>query len=206
MARHCPRERDPMMRSEGVDDSGTGITPPVHLQRGGSMRLSWSTFHNRKGRVFRRGFGGALGMCCIWASARSSARLKSLPRGPGQLHGKRRGLAHVGFLLSLVTKGWMEMVMSRWRKHCMPRAPVNRVAWGRYLCFARDKRGRCKFRFGTKMRMCQPGWGPRERTPAMAASVAASMRSWLARKPRSMHVPSAKERKVAMKWSGCRIG
>jgi len=79
----------------------------------------------------------------------------------------------------------------------MPSAPVNRVAWGRYLCFASDRRGRLRFRFGTKMMMCRPGWGPRERTPTMAASAAASVQSWLARMPRSMHVPSAKAFELA---------
>jgi len=88
----------------------------------------------------------------------------------------------------------------------MPSAPVNRVAWGRYLCFARDNRGRWRFRFGTKMITCWPGWGPRDRTPAMAASAAASVRSWLAQKPRSMQVPSANKRKAMTKWSGCGIG
>ena len=63
MVRHCPRERDPMTKSEGREDSGTGITPPIHLQRGGSAQLSWSAFHKLKGRVFRRGLGRALG---IW--------------------------------------------------------------------------------------------------------------------------------------------
>jgi len=37
-----------MTRSEGREDSGTGIMPPVHLHRGGSAQLSWSTRHNRK--------------------------------------------------------------------------------------------------------------------------------------------------------------
>jgi len=63
MARRCPRERDPMIKSEGREDSETGITPPVHLQQGGSARLSWLAFHNLKGRVFKRGFGRASG---IW--------------------------------------------------------------------------------------------------------------------------------------------
>ena len=63
MARRCPRERDPITKSEGREDSGTGIMPPVHLQQGGSARPSWSAFHNLNGRDFRRGFGRASG---IW--------------------------------------------------------------------------------------------------------------------------------------------
>jgi len=86
-----------------------------------------------------------------WASVHNSARLKSLLRGPGQLHGKMQGSARMGFLLSLTARGWMEMVMSGWRKHCMSSAPVNRVAWGRYLCLVKEKRGRWRLRFGTKM-------------------------------------------------------
>ena len=177
MARRCPSERDPITRSEGVDDSGTRITPPIHLQRGGSAQLSWSIFHNQKGRVFRGGRGAVSGIWCNWASTRSSARLWSLPQGPGQLHGKRRGSARVGFLLSLAAKWWMEMVIWGWRKHCIPSAPVNRVAWGRYLCFVRDRRGRWRFRFGMNKMMLWPGCGPRERMPAMAASAAANVRS-----------------------------
>jgi len=34
IARRCPRDRDPMTRSEGREEAGTGIMPPVHLQRG----------------------------------------------------------------------------------------------------------------------------------------------------------------------------
>jgi len=62
MVRRCPRDRDPMTRSEGREDSGTGITPPVHLQRGGSVWLSWSALHKLKGMVLRRGFGRVSGM------------------------------------------------------------------------------------------------------------------------------------------------
>ena len=58
MAQHCPREREPITRSEGRDNSGTGIMLPVHLQRGGSAQLSWSAFHKWNGRVFRGGWGG----------------------------------------------------------------------------------------------------------------------------------------------------
>jgi len=63
MAQHCPRERDPSTKSEGREDSGTGITLPIHLQQGGSAQSSWSAFHNLKGRVFKRGWGMVSG---IW--------------------------------------------------------------------------------------------------------------------------------------------
>jgi len=157
MVQHCPRERDPMTRSEGREDSGTRITLPVHLQWGGSAQSSWSAFHSLKGRVFRRGFGRVSGMWWFCASARSSARLKSFPQGPGQSQGKVRGSACVGFLLSFTARGWMEIVMSGCKKHCIPSTPVNRVAWGRYLCFTKDRRGRWRFRLGTKIRIGRPG-------------------------------------------------
>jgi len=47
----------------------------------------------------------------------------------------------------------MEIVMSGCKKHCMPSAPVKRVAWGRYLCLDKDKRGRWRLQLGTKMRV-----------------------------------------------------
>jgi len=151
MARRCPRDREPMMRSAGVEDSGTGITPPVHLHRGGSARFSWSSLQRWKGRVFKGSVGGGSGSWEDCASAWSSARLKSLPRGPGQLQAKTQGSAHVGFLLSLTASGWMEMEMAGCRRHCISSAPIKRVAWGRCLCFLRERRGRSRFWFGTKM-------------------------------------------------------
>ena len=88
----------------------------------------------------------------------------------------------------------------------MFRAPQNSVACGRYCCLVREKRGRRRLRLGKKMIVCWPGWGPRDRTPAMAALVAAWVRSWLEWKPRSMQRPSEKVRKAATKWSGCGTG
>jgi len=64
------------------------------------------------------------------------------------------------------------------------------VACGRYLCFVNEKSGQCKVRLGTKMIVLWPGCGPRDRTPALAASVAARVWSWLAWMPRAMQEPS----------------
>jgi len=127
MARRCPRVRAPMTRSDGVDDSGTGIMPPVHLHRGGSAQFSWSIFHRVKGRDFRGGVGVWACERMDWASARSSARLKSFPRGPGQLAAKTRGSAREGFLLSFTARGRMTTEVSGWRKQCMSTAPVKRI-------------------------------------------------------------------------------
>jgi len=142
----------------------------------------------------------------LWTTLQRCYMDTSLPRGPGQVQEKIRGSAHMGFLLSLAAKGWMEKVISGWRKHCMASAPVKRVAWGRYLCLARDSRGRWRFRLGTKITVWRPGWGPRERTPAIAASVAISVRSWPERNPQAMQTPFVNVRNAATKWSGCGIG
>jgi len=45
-------------------------------------------------------------------------------------------------------------------------------------------------RLGTNMMVLLPGWGPSDRTPAIAASAAAMVRSWLDRKPLAMREPS----------------
>jgi len=88
----------------------------------------------------------------------------------------------------------------------MSSAPMKRVAWGKCLCFHRERSGRWRFRFGTKMMVWRPGWGPRERIPAMAASTATRVQSWLEQNPLSIHVPSVKVRKATTKWSGCGMG
>jgi len=177
MAWCCPRDNEPMTRSEGSEDSGTGIMLPIHLQQGVSAQLSWSAFHKQNGRVFKAGRGRASGRWTSWASAHSSARLWSFPQGPGQSQAKICGLARVGFLLSLTASGWMEMEMSGWMRHCMSSALENSMAWGRYLCFARDRRGRRRLWLGMKIMVWRPGWGLRERTPAIAASAAARVQS-----------------------------
>ena len=100
----------------------------------------------------------------------------------------------------------MEMDMDGWRKHLMARADVKADAWGRYLCFESEKRGRCSMRFGTNTAVSDGGWGARERMPAMAASAAASMGSCVSLKPHSMRVPSKYERKAAAWCSGCGMG
>jgi len=142
MARRCPRVSAPITRSEGREESGTGIMPPVHLQRGGSAQFSCSSFHRRKGRDFNVGGGRCAGSTTSWASARSSARLKSFPQGPGQLHAKMRGSALVCFLLSLTGRGRIETEIEGLRKQCMLTVAVKRVVCGRYLCLVSDIRGR----------------------------------------------------------------
>ena len=94
-------------------------------------------------------------MC--WISARNSARLKSFPQGPGQLHAKIRGSARDGFLLSFVGRGKTEIEMEGWRKHRIARAEEKAEACGRYLCFVRENRGLWRVRLGTKMAVSEPG-------------------------------------------------
>ena len=111
MARRCPWVKDPRTKSEGVEDSGTGITPPVQGQTGGSAQSPCSWAQSRKGKVFNGAWASLGGRRMCWISARSSARLKSFPRGPGHLHAKVRGSARDSFLLSLVGRGSTEVVM-----------------------------------------------------------------------------------------------
>ena len=82
------------------------------------------------------------------------------------------------------------MDMEGWRKHCMAKVEVNVEAWGRYLCFVGEKRGLWRVWLGTKMAVFEPGCGPRERMPAMAASEAMRVGSCANLKPCSMIVPS----------------
>ena len=124
MALHCPWVRDLRTKSEGVEDSGTGIMPPVHGQTGGSVQSPCSRAHNQKGKVFSGTWVPLGGSRMCWISARNSARLKSFPRGPGHWHAKIQGSARDGFLLSLVRRGRMEMDMVGCKKHCMARADV----------------------------------------------------------------------------------
>ena len=82
------------------------------------------------------------------------------------------------------------MEIEGWRKHRMAKAEEKAEACGRYLCFIKENKGLWRVRLGTKMAVSEPGWGPKERIPAMAASAAARMGSWVTLKPRSMRVPS----------------
>ena len=105
MARHCPRVSAPITRSDGVEDSGTGIKPPVHGQTGGSTQCACSSDHRRNGSVFTGSVSLPGGRRMVWLVAHNLARLKSFPQGPGHLHAKMCGSACDGFLLSLVRRG-----------------------------------------------------------------------------------------------------
>ena len=56
-------------------------------------------------------------------------------------------------------------------------AAKNRVACERYLCFVSDRRGRKRLQLGTNMIVLEPGWGPSDKMPAIAASAAAMVQS-----------------------------
>ena len=77
MACHCPWVSDPRTKSEGVEESGTGIMPPVHGQTGGSAQSPCSWAHKRNGIVFSGAWAplGGSRMCCacqglttLWAA------------------------------------------------------------------------------------------------------------------------------------------
>jgi len=138
MARCWPRDKAPMTRSDGREDSGTRVMLPVHLHQGGSAQFSWSAFQSWNRRDLS-GVGG--GWSTKWvdcASTQSLARLKSFPYGPSQLHAKMHGSACISFLLSLTGRGRTKTKMLGWRKQCILIANVKCVACGRYLCFVRE--------------------------------------------------------------------
>ena len=55
---------------------------------------------------------------------------------------------------------------------------VNYKACDKYLCFERENKGWCRVQLGMKITVYDPGWGSKDRTPAMAASKAAKVQSW----------------------------